>query len=180
METCNLGTDDENRDLIYVKRLAENICHQCLAERKDYRENSLKIAVNFVKLLPPKLVQVKQFFFFAVNYGYLNNQRSRLVAVDLVSILLETFDVASFPNGVTAFENVDYEFGAIAEAVEYDDSNFHQKNPTFKKNWENFLYFAGEETFQPRNAMLQLLVRATMDKLAAKDMKKLQKKQRNL
>uniref|UniRef100_A0AC34FTH1 Uncharacterized protein n=1 Tax=Panagrolaimus sp. ES5 TaxID=591445 RepID=A0AC34FTH1_9BILA len=101
-ETCNIGTDEENRDMIYVKRLAENICHHCLAERKDYRENSLKIAINFVKLLPPKLIQ--QFFFFAVNFGYLNNQRSRLIAVDLVSFLLETFDVASFPPGVPAFE----------------------------------------------------------------------------
>lgn len=80
---------------------------------------------------------------------------------------METFDVASFPSNIPILENVDYEFGSICEAVEYDDNNFHQNNPTFKKNWEKFLYFKGDETFHPRNAMLQLLVRATMDKLSA-------------
>ena len=75
-------------------------------------------------------------------------------------------DVASFPQGVPQNVEVDYEFGSIVEAVEYEDKYFHQNNPSFKKNWDNFLYFTGDESFIPRDNMIQLLIRASMDKSA--------------
>ena len=46
------------RDMIYLKRLAENVCHRCLAEIKDHRLKSLEIAIQFAKMLPEVLLRV--------------------------------------------------------------------------------------------------------------------------
>lgn len=81
------GKDD--CEAIFMKRLAENVIHHCQAEKIDYRQTSINVALQLIQDLSQPLIH--QFFYFTVNYSVLSGMRAKLMAVDLICNIFDKF-----------------------------------------------------------------------------------------